>query len=266
MFIAELEHPNFSKYDFSSLRTGIMAGSPCPIDTMQKVISLMNMKEVQVCYGMTETSPVSTQTNATDPMDKRVGSVGTVHPHVEIKIVDPVTKEIVRRGQEGELCTRGYSVMLGYWNSPEDTAKVIDQNRWMHTGDLGVMDDNGYVKIVGRIKDIIIRGGENISPREVEEFLISHPNIIDAQVIGVPSERYGEEVCAWIIPREGVEVSGEELSAYCKGKMATYKIPKYWKFVTEFPMTVTGKIRKVDMRKISTEELGLQKASEIKTA
>ncbi|WP_320052478.1 AMP-binding protein [uncultured Acetobacteroides sp.] len=266
MFIAELEHPSFSKYDFSSLRTGIMAGSPCPIDTMQKVLTLMNMRDVQVCYGMTETSPVSTQTNAGDPTDKRVGSVGTVHPHVEIKIVNPATNEIVRRGEEGEICTRGYSVMLGYWNSPEDTAKVIDQNRWMHTGDVGVMDDNGYVKIVGRIKDIIIRGGENISPREVEEFLIVHPNIIDAQVIGVPSERYGEEVCAWIIPREGSSITPEELVAYCKGKMATYKIPKYWKFVPEFPMTVTGKIRKVDMRKISTEELGLRKASEIKTA
>jgi fatty-acyl-CoA synthase len=266
MFIAEFEHPNFSKYDFSSLRTGIMAGSPCPIDTMQKVLTLMNMRDVQVCYGMTETSPVSTQTNAGDPTDKRVGSVGTVHPHVEIKIVNPATNEIVRRGEEGEICTRGYSVMLGYWNSPEDTAKVIDQNRWMHTGDVGVMDDDGYVKIVGRIKDIIIRGGENISPREVEEFLIVHPNIIDAQVIGVPSERYGEEVCAWIIPREGSSITPEELVAYCKGNMATYKIPKYWKFVPEFPMTVTGKIRKVDMRKISTEELGLQKASAIKTA
>lgn len=266
MFIAELEHPNFSKYDFSTLRTGIMAGSPCPIDTMQKVISLMNMRDVQVCYGMTETSPVSTQTNAHDSMDKRVGSVGTVHPHVEIKIVDPVTKEIVRRGEEGEICTRGYSVMLGYWNNAEATASVIDQNRWMHTGDLGVMDDNGYVKIVGRIKDIIIRGGENISPREVEEFLIVHPNIIDAQVIGVPSKRYGEEVCAWIVTREETNLTNEELVAFCKGKMATYKIPKYWKFVTEFPMTVTGKIRKVEMRKISTQELGLQKASEIKTA
>ena len=266
MFSAELEHPNFSKYDFSSLRTGIMAGSPCPIDTMQKVLTLMNMRDVQVCYGMTETSPVSTQTNAGDPTDKRVGSVGTVHPHVEIKIINPATNEIVRRGEEGEICTRGYSVMLGYWNSPEDTAKVIDQNRWMHTGDVGVMDDNGYVKIVGRIKDIIIRGGENISPREVEEFLIVHPNVIDAQVIGVPSERYGEEVCAWIIPREGSNITPEELVAYCKGNMATYKIPKYWKFVSEFPMTVTGKIRKVDMRKISTQELGLQKVSEIKTA
>lgn len=266
MFIAELEHPNFSKYDFSTLRTGIMAGSPCPIDTMQKVLTLMNMRDVQVCYGMTETSPVSTQTNAGDPTDKRVGSVGTVHPHVEIKIINPATNEIVRRGEEGEICTRGYSVMLGYWNSPEDTAKVIDQNRWMHTGDVGVMDDNGYVKIVGRIKDIIIRGGENISPREVEEFLIVHPNVIDAQVIGVPSERYGEEVCAWIIPREGSNITPEELVAYCKGNMATYKIPKYWKFVSEFPMTVTGKIRKVDMRKISTQELGLQKVSEIKTA
>jgi len=266
MFIAELEHPNFSKYDFSSLRTGIMAGSPCPIDTMQKVLSQMNMRDVQVCYGMTETAPVSTQTNAGDPTDKRVGSVGTVHPHIEIKIIDPATNEIVRRGQEGEICTRGYSVMLGYWKSPEDTAKVIDQNRWMHTGDLGVMDSNGYIQIVGRIKDIIIRGGENISPREVEEFLITHPSIIDAQVVGVPSERYGEEVCAWIIAREGVSLTNEMLTTFCKGNMATYKIPKYWKLVTEFPMTVTGKIRKVDMRKLSAEELGLQKSSQFKTA
>jgi Acyl-CoA synthetases (AMP-forming)/AMP-acid ligases II len=264
MFIAELEHPNFSKYDFSSLRTGIMAGSPCPIDTMQKVLTLMNMKDVQVCYGMTETSPVSTQTNATDSTMKRVSTVGTVHPHLEIKIVNPATNEVVRRGEEGELCTRGYSVMLGYWNDPENTAKVIDQNRWMHTGDLGVMDDEGYVRIVGRIKDIIIRGGENISPREVEEFLITHPNVIDAQVIGVPSARYGEEVCAWIIAREGVTLSEEELFNFCKGKTATYKIPKYWKFVKEFPMTVTGKIRKVDMRKQSTQELGLESVTAIK--
>lgn len=259
MFIAELEHPNFPKYNFSTLRTGIMAGSPCPIDTMQKVLTLMNMKDVQVCYGMTETSPVSTQTNAGDPTQKRVGTVGTVHPHVEIKIVNPATNEVVRRGEEGEICTRGYSVMLGYWNDPENTAKVIDANRWMHTGDLGVMDDEGYVRIVGRIKDIIIRGGENISPREVEEFLITHPNVIDAQVIGVPSERYGEEVCAWIIAREGSSVSEEELYSFCKGKTATFKIPKYWKFVKEFPMTVTGKIRKVEMRTISSDELGLSK-------
>lgn len=224
----------------------------------------MNMKDVQVCYGMTETSPVSTQTNATDSTMKRVSTVGTVHPHLEIKIVNPATNEVVRRGEEGELCTRGYSVMLGYWNDPENTAKVIDQNRWMHTGDLGVMDDEGYVRIVGRIKDIIIRGGENISPREVEEFLITHPNVIDAQVIGVPSARYGEEVCAWIIAREGVTLSEEELFNFCKGKTATYKIPKYWKFVKEFPMTVTGKIRKVDMRKQSTQELGLESVTAIK--
>ena len=266
MFIAELEHPNFHKYSFATLRTGIMAGSPCPIDTMQKVLTLMNMKDVQVCYGMTETSPVSTQTNAGDPTDKRVGSVGTVHPHVEIKIVNPANNEIVKRGEEGEICTRGYSVMLGYWNDPENTAKVIDQNRWMHTGDVGVMDNDGYLKIVGRIKDIIIRGGENISPREVEEFLLTHPNIIDAQVIGVPSERYGEEVCAWIITRQGVMLSGEELFTFCKGNMATFKIPKYWKFVEEFPMTVTGKIRKVDMRQISTKELGLEATAKIRTA
>ncbi len=266
MFIAELEHPDFDKYDYSSLRTGIMAGAPCPIDTMRKVFSRLNMTEVTVSYGMTETSPVSTMSFAHDDMEKRVSTVGKVMPHLEIKIIDPATGAIVKRGEPGELCTRGYSVMLGYWNQDEETAKVIDAGRWMHTGDIGIMDEEAYVKITGRIKDIIIRGGENISPREIEEFLITLPMISDVQVIGVPSEKYGEEVMAWVKLKPGKTVTFEELAAACKGQIATYKIPKYWKIVDEFPMTVTGKIRKVEMREISTKELGLEKAAEIKTA
>ncbi len=265
MFIAELEHPNFSKYNFSSLRTGIMAGSLCPVDTMTKVIELMNMKDVTICYGMTETSPVSTQTLTSDPIDKKVNTVGKVHPHVEIKIIDPKSKKILPRGEKGELCTRGYSVMQGYWNAETDTRNAIDDNGWMHTGDLAVMDDEGYVSIVGRIKDIIIRGGENISPKEVEDFLRKHEGIVDVQVIGVPSQKYGEEVMAWVILREGFDFNEEELLRYCKGRIATFKIPKYWKFVKEFPMTVTGKIRKVEMREVSTKELGLENISGIHT-
>ena len=266
MFIAELEHPNFDNYNFSSLRTGIMAGSPCPIETMKMVQTKMNMTEVTVCYGMTETSPVSTQSKCDDPLQKRVSTVGTVHPHLEVKIVNPETGLIVPRGKEGELCTRGYSVMLGYWEMPEDTAKVLDKNGWMHTGDLAIMDNEGYVKISGRIKDIIIRGGENISPREIEEFLMTHEAVADVQVIGVPDLKYGEEVMAWVKLRGGFETSGDELKAYCKGQIATFKIPKYWKFVDEFPMTVSGKIRKVEMREISTKELGLEEAAKILTA
>lgn len=266
MFIAELEHPNFSKYDFSSLRTGIMAGSPCPIETMKQVQSKMNMTEVTVCYGMTETSPVSTQSECDDPLIKRVSTVGKVHPHLEVKIINPENGLIVPRGEQGELCTRGYSVMLGYWEMPEDTAKVLDKNGWMHTGDLAIMDNEGYVKISGRIKDIIIRGGENISPREIEEFIITHEAIADVQVIGVPDLKYGEEVMAWVIPREGFDVDFDVLKAYCKGQIATFKIPKYWKAVTEFPMTVSGKVRKVEMREISTKELGLEEAAKILTA
>jgi fatty-acyl-CoA synthase len=266
MFIAELEHPNFTKYDFSSLRTGIMAGSPCPIDTMRKVQSLMNMTQVTVCYGMTETSPVSAQTSCHDPLEKRVSTVGTIHPHVEVKIVNPENGVIVPRGENGELCTRGYSVMLGYWNNDEETNKVIDRGRWMHTGDVATMDEEGYVKIVGRIKDIIIRGGENISPREIEEFIIGHEQVVDVQVIGVPSEKYGEEVAAWVRLKAGSTCTGQDLTAYCKGRIATYKIPKYWKFVDEFPMTVSGKIRKIEMREISTKELGLEAAAKIETA
>lgn len=267
MFIAELEHPNFNNYNFSTLRTGIMAGSPCPIETMKQVQSKMNMTEVTVCYGMTETSPVSTQSECDDPLVKRVSTVGKVHPHLEVKIVNPDTGLVVPRGDQGELCTRGYSVMLGYWDMPEDTAKVLDKNGWMHTGDLAIMDDEGYVKISGRIKDIIIRGGENISPREIEEFLITHEAIADVQIIGVPDLKYGEEVMAWVILREGFEdVTFDDLKAYCKGQIATFKIPKYWKYVKEFPMTVSGKVRKVEMREISTKELGLENAAKILTA
>ncbi|GAB3817294.1 AMP-binding protein [Pontibacter rugosus] len=257
MFIAELDHPEFSKYDFSSLRTGVMAGANCPIETMKKVQQKMNMQEVTVCYGMTETSPVSLQSLPDAPLDKRVATVGTVHPHLEVKIVDPETGNILPRGQQGELCTRGYSVMLGYWNMPQATEQAL-RNGWMHTGDLAVMDEEGYVQIVGRIKDIVIRGGENIAPREIEEFLITHPAIVDVQVIGVPDAKYGEEVMAWVKLREGHDITPEHITAYCKGKISTYKIPKYWKFVDQFPMTVTGKIRKVEMRAISTKELGLE--------
>lgn len=257
MFIAELDLPDFAKYNLKSLRTGIMAGAPCPIDNMRKVQSLMNMTEICVCYGMTETSPVSTESCTDDPLELRVTTVGTVHPHVEIKIIDPESGAIVPRGTAGELCTRGYSVMLGYWDNPEDTKAIIDETRWLHSGDIAVMDENGYVSIVGRIKDLIIRGGENISPKEIEDFLIVHEGVSDVQVIGVYSEKYGEEVMAWIKPRPGYNVSAESLHTYCKGRIATFKIPRYWKFVDAFPMTVTGKIRKIEMREISEKELGL---------
>jgi fatty-acyl-CoA synthase len=257
MFIAELSLPTFDKYNLSSLRTGIMAGSLCPVDTMKQVIHRMNMTQVTITYGMTETSPASAMTFADDSFEKRVYTVGKVMPHVEVKIINPQTGEIVPRGEAGEICTRGYSVMLGYWDNEDETKKVIDQNRWMHTGDVGVMDDEGYLTITGRIKDIIIRGGENISPREIEEFIITHEGVIDVQVIGVPSEKYGEEVCAWVITKAGYELTDEDLLSYCKGQIATFKIPKYWKFVKEFPITVAGKVRKVEMREISAKELGL---------
>jgi fatty-acyl-CoA synthase len=266
MFIGELDHPRFSEFDFSSLRTGIMAGSPCPVEVMRKVQSRMHMPEVTICYGMTETAPVSTQSSTDDPLDKRVATVGRVHPHVEIKIVDPASGEVVLRGTPGELCTRGYSVMLGYWDNPEATHEAIDAARWMHTGDLATMDAEGYVNIVGRIKDMIIRGGENVYPREVEEFLYTHPDISDVQVIGVPSERYGEEVMAWVKLREGATASAESLDSYCRGKIATYKIPRYWKFVDAFPMTVTGKIQKFKMRETAVAELGLHQAAAVATA
>ncbi|WP_404297184.1 AMP-binding protein [Halomonas sp.] len=258
MFIAELEHPEFEQFDLSSLRTGIMAGSICPIEVMRKVIERMNMKDVTICYGMTETSPVSFQTQTDAPLEKRVTTVGTIHPHLEVKLVSPDTGAAVARGETGELCTRGYSVMLGYWNNEEATAKAIDSAGWMHTGDLATMDDEGYVAIVGRIKDMIIRGGENIYPREIEDFLYTHAAISDVQVIGVPDEKYGEEVMAWVKLADGQALTADELKAFCKGKIAHYKVPRYVKFVDEFPMTVTGKIQKFKMREEATHELGLE--------
>ena len=266
MFIGVLEHPRFGEFDFSTLRTGIMAGSPCPVEVMKQVQSRLHMPEVTICYGMTETSPVSTQTGTTDPLEKRTGTVGRVHPHLEVKIVDPETGAIVPRGVGGELCTRGYSVMLGYWKDPENTRKAIDAARWMHTGDLATMDDEGYLNIVGRIKDMIIRGGENVYPREVEEFLYTHPAVSDVQVIGVPSARYGEEVMAWVKLKPGGAATGADLDAFCRGRISTFKIPRFWKFVDGFPMTVTGKIQKFVMRNQSVEELGLQAAAAAKTA
>jgi fatty-acyl-CoA synthase len=233
---------------------------------MRKVQAQMHMSEVTIAYGMTETSPVSTQSSTDDPLDKRVSTVGRIHPHVEIKIIDPANGGVVPRGQPGELCTRGYSVMLGYWNNPEATAEAIDAARWMHTGDLATMDDDGYVNIVGRIKDMIIRGGENIYPREIEEFLYGHPDVSDVQVIGVPSERYGEEVMAWVKLRAGAATTGEALAEFCRGRIATYKIPRYWKFVDAFPMTVTGKIQKFRMRELAVAELGLEHAASVVTA
>ncbi len=267
MFIAELADPGFAGYDLSTLRTGVMAGSPCPVEVMKRVIAEMGMTDVTICYGMTETSPVSTQTSADDDLDRRVSTVGTVHPHVEVKVIDPVTGRTLPRGEPGELCTRGYSVMLGYWEMPEKTAESIDSARWMHTGDLAVMDTQGYLNIVGRIKDLVIRGGENIYPREVEEFLYTHPDIVDAQVIGVPDERYGEELMAWVRLREGAEpLTVEALRAFCDGRLARYKIPRYIKIVESFPMTVTGKIRKVEMREVSIVELDLTTAASTRTA
>jgi fatty-acyl-CoA synthase len=243
-----------------------MAGSPCPVEVMKKVQSRMNMTEVTICYGMTETSPVSTQSSRDDPLEKRVSTVGRVHPHVEIKVIDPITGRVLPRGESGELCSRGYLVMLGYWNNESVTAEAIDAARWMHTGDLATMDDDGYLKIVGRIKDMVIRGGENIYPREIEEFLYGHPDVADVQVIGVPSEKYGEELMAWVHQREGASLSGEELETYCRGRIASYKIPRYWKFVDGFPMTVTGKVQKYLMREAAIKELGLQQAAGVQTA
>ena len=257
MFIAELGVPEFESYDLSSLRTGIMAGSPCPVEVMKQVIERMNMDEVTIAYGMTETSPVSTQTGADDSIDQRVGSVGRVHPHVEIRVADPETGETVARGESGEFQTRGYSVMEGYWNEEEKTAQAIDAEGWMHTGDLAVMDVDGYVNITGRIKDLIIRGGENISPREIEEFLYGHPDIIDVQVVGVPDEKFGEEVCAFIQARDGASVDTDAVREFCQGKIAHYKVPRYVLSIEDFPMTVTGKIQKYLLRDAAVEELGL---------
>ena len=258
MFIAELAVPSFDEYDLTSLRTGIMAGSPCPVEVMKQVIDRMGMSEVSICYGMTETSPVSTQTRVDDSIERRVATVGRAGPHIEVKVIDPATGRAVPRGTPGELCTRGYSVMLGYWRQPDKTAEVIDAARWMHTGDLAVMDDDGYLSITGRIKDMVIRGGENIYPREVEEFLYTHPDILDAQVIGVPDAKYGEELMAWVRMRPGATpLTADALREFCLGKLAHYKIPRYVHITDEFPMTVTGKVRKVEMRERSAEILNL---------
>jgi fatty-acyl-CoA synthase len=267
MFIAELNDPGFDSHDLSSLRTGIMAGSPCPVEVMKQVVDRMGMEEVTICYGMTETSPVSTQTRADDSLERRVSTVGRVHPHLEVKIVDPETGLTVPRGEPGELCTRGYSVMLGYWDEPGKTAEAIDAARWMHTGDLATMDADGYVNITGRIKDMVIRGGENVYPREVEEFLHTHPDVVDAQVVGVPDARYGEELCAWVKIREGApELTAEAVREFATGRLAHYKIPRYVVVVDGFPMTVTGKVRKVEMRERSVGMLGLEDAASIRNA
>jgi fatty-acyl-CoA synthase len=267
MFIAELGVPDFDSYDLSSLRTGIMAGSPCPVEVMKQVVDRMGMTEVTICYGMTETSPVSTQTRADDTLDRRVSTVGRVHPHVEVKVVDPATGRTLPRGESGELCTRGYSVMLGYWDEPEKTAEAIDAARWMHTGDLAVMGNDGYLNITGRIKDLVVRGGENVSPREVEEFLYTHPDVRDVQVVGVPDVRYGEELCAWVILRDGAPtLTAEAAREFAGGRLASFKIPRYVLVVEEFPMTVTGKVRKVEMRERSVELLDLGDAAGVRTA
>ena len=266
MFIAELALPDFAQFDLSSLRTGIMAGSPCPVEVMKRVVSEMHMTEVTICYGMTETSPVSTQTTADDDMDRRVSTVGRAGPHIEIKVIDPDSGLVLPRGSHGEFCTRGYSVMLGYWDEPEKTAEAIDAARWMHTGDLAVMDEAGYLNIVGRIKDMVIRGGENVYPREVEEFLYTHPDIVDVQVIGVPDVKFGEELCAWVKLRPGSSLTAEQVREFCTGKIAHYKIPRYVRITEDFPMTVTGKVQKFKMRDTSVEELGLQTAGETHTA
>ncbi|MCF6275607.1 MAG: AMP-binding protein, partial [Robiginitomaculum sp.] len=256
MFIAMLDHPNFSSFDLASLRTGVMAGSPCPIEVMKRVISDMNMDEVTIGYGMTETSPISFQTSKDDPLDKRVSTVGRVHPHVEVKVIDK-NGNITKRGVKGELCTRGYSVMKGYWNDEEKTAEAIDKDGWMHTGDLAVIDNEGYCDIVGRVKDMLIRGGENIFPREIEDFLFAHKDIAEAQVFGVPDAKYGEEVCAWIRLKPGAKLTNADIKAYCKDEISHFKIPRHIRFVDEFPMTVTGKIKKNVMRKEMSEELNL---------
>ncbi|MEM9696349.1 MAG: AMP-binding protein, partial [Myxococcota bacterium] len=253
MFIAQLNDPAFESFDCRSLRTGVMAGSPCPIEVMKQVQSRMHMSEVTIAYGMTETSPVSTQSSTDAPVEKRVSTVGTIHPHVEVKIIDPESGRLLPRGTQGELCTRGYSVMLGYWNNDEATRAAIDDGGWMHTGDLATMDDEGYVKITGRIKDMICRGGENIYPREIEEYLYTHPAVADAQVVGVPSAKYVEEVMAWIKPKPGHTLDEATLIEFCRGQIATFKIPRYWKFVEDFPLTVTGKIQKFRMREIAIE-------------
>jgi fatty-acyl-CoA synthase len=259
MFIAELDHPEFAKFDLSSLRTGIMAGAPCPIEVMRRVSDKMNMRDVTIAYGMTETSPVSFQSAMDDPLERRVSTVGRIHPHVEVKVID-LEGRIVHRGERGELCTRGYSIMLGYWDEPERTKDVLDANGWMHTGDIAVIDQDGYCNIVGRIKDMVIRGGENLYPREIEEFLYRHPKIQDVQIFGVADDRYGEELCAWIRTRAGESLTEDEIRAFCHGQIAHNKIPRYVEFVDQFPMTVTGKIQKFLMREAVEDRLGLKAA------
>jgi fatty-acyl-CoA synthase len=266
MFISMLAHPSFGSVELESLRTGIMAGAPCPIEVMRQVIDRMHVREVTICYGMTETSPVSFQSAVDDPIDARVSTVGRIHPHLECKIISPDTDAVVPRGAAGELCTRGYAVMLGYWDNHEATAAAIDAAGWMHTGDLAVMRDDGYVNIVGRIKDMIIRGGENVYPREIEEFLYTHPKVNEVQVIGVPDLKYGEEICAWVRLSQGESATEDEIREFCRGQIATYKIPRYIRFATEFPTTVTGKIQKYRMREISIDELGLGAAEAVRTA
>lgn len=258
MFIAEQQHPAFASADMSSLRTGLMAGSPCPVEVMRKVMNTMHMTEVGIAYGMTETSPVSFQTAVDDPVERRVSTIGRVQPHLEVKIVDPLSGEVVPRGQPGELCTRGYAVMLGYWDDEDRTAEAIDAEGWMHTGDLAVIDAEGYGNIVGRIKDMVIRGGENVYPREVEEFLFRHPKVQDVQIVGVPDPKYGEELCAWIQLKAGEASTAEEILDFCRGQIAHYKTPRYIRFVTEFPMTITGKVQKFQIRAAMIEELGLR--------
>jgi fatty-acyl-CoA synthase len=262
MFIAELDHPRFAEFDLATLRTGIMAGSPCPVEVMKRVQAQMNLREVTIAYGMTETSPVSTQSSVDDPLERRVSTVGRVQPHIEVKIVDAQGR-VVPRGQTGEFCTRGYSVMRGYWGDEDKTREAIDAGGWMHTGDLATMDEEGYVNIVGRLKDMVIRGGENVYPREIEEFLYRHPKVQDVQVIGVPDLKYGEELCAWIKLREGQSCTPDEIREFCKGQIAHYKVPRHIRFVDAFPMTITGKVQKFVMRKQTIEEMGL---SEQKTA
>jgi len=266
MFIAELEHSEFAKFDLSSLRTGIMAGSPCPIEIMKRVVSQMNCSEMTIAYGLTEASPVITQTTTDDPIELRVTTVGRVLPHTETKIVNPLDGRIVPVGEHGELCKRGYHVMKGYYNNASATKAVIDADGWLHTGDLAVMDENGYFKITGRAKDVIIRGGENISPREIEEFLYTCPGISAVQVIGVPDRRYGEQVAAWIKLERGSNLTDDDVRAFCEGKIARFKIPRYIKFVEEFPLTVTGKMQKYKMRELAIKELGLEDEAKIETA
>ena len=266
MFIAELGHPSFSEFDLGSLRTGIMAGSPCPIEVMRRVSSEMGIDQISIAFGQTETSPVSTFVRVDDTLEHRCETVGQAMPHTEIKIVDPASGRVVPRGEPGEFCARGYLVMRGYWDDPERTGEAVDSGGWMHSGDLATLDEGGYVRIVGRIKDMVIRGGENVYPREIEEFLYTHPQIADVQVIGVPDERYGEEVMAWVIPQAGVELTEQDIKDFCRGRIAHFKVPRYVKFVDSFPMTVTGKVQKFKMRELAVQELGLEKAAAVATA